>query len=181
MKPSISIPLVPVLAFALLAPACASSTPQARIPITPIDVRESQTRFLENTTSVDAMKAVIDMLQDSQFSIERTDAALGLVIATRSTSKKTMTAERQVLKWATALSTYGIAALFPWGQVQTVQLEASINVTPAGQGSRVRVTLNRKVLDQNGRLKKAENVSDVVVYRDLFEQLERSVFVADAR
>lgn len=166
---------------ALLAPGCASSQSDSRLPVAPIGVRESQTRFLENVNATDALKAVIDMLQDGQFSIDRTDAALGIVVGTRSTSSKVTPPERQALKWLTIASTYGIAALFPWSQVQTVQLEASVNVTPAGEGSRVRVTLQRKVLDQNGRLKRAEAISDGLLYRDLFEQLERSVFVAEAR
>jgi len=166
---------------ALLAPGCASTEPSPRLPVTPIGVRETQTRFLENVNATDALKAVIDMLQDGQFSIERTDATLGLVVGTRSTSSKVMTPERQALKWVTAASTYGLAALFPWSQIQTIQIEASVNVTPVGEGSRVRVTLQRKVLDQNGRLKKSEAVSDGLFYRDLFEQLERSVFVAEAR
>jgi len=179
MKNPLWIPLA--ITAALLAPGCASSQPPQRLPVTPIGIRETQTRFLENVNAADALKAVIDMLQDGQFSIERTDATLGLVVGTRSTSSKVMTAERQALKWVTAASTYGLAALFPWSQVQTIQLEASVNVTPVGEGSRVRVTLQRKVLDQNGRLKKSEAVSDALLYRDLFEQLERSVFVAEAR
>jgi len=166
---------------ALLAPGCASSQPPQRLPVAPIAARETQTRLLENVNTTDALKAVIDMLQDAQFSIERTDAVLGLVVGTRSTSSKVMTPERQTLKWLTIASTYGIAALFPWSQVQTVELEAAVNVTAVGEGSRVRVTLQRKVLDQNGRLKRAEAISDGLLYRDLFEQLERSVFVAEAR
>jgi hypothetical protein len=179
MKNSLWIPLA--IVGALLAPGCASTEPSPRLPVTPIAVRENQTRFLENVNATDALKAVIDMLQDGQFSIDRTDAVLGLVVGTRSTSSKVMTPERQALKWVAAASTYGLAALFPWSQVQTTQIEASVNVTPVGEGSRVRVTLQRKVLDQNGRLKKSEAVSDVLPYRELFEQLERSLFVAEPR
>src|SRR5689334_6548119 len=130
MKPSLRIPLT--VGLALLAPGCASSHQAERLPVTPIGVRETQTRYLEKVNPTGAMKAVIDTLQDGEFSIEQTDAALGLVIGTKSTSTKTMTPERQALKWLTALSTYGIAALFPWSQTQTVQIEASVNVTAVG-------------------------------------------------
>jgi hypothetical protein len=77
--------------------------------------------------------------------------------------------------------TYGLAALLPWSKSETVELEVSVNVTPLGEGSRVRVTLLRRVKDGNGRLKKAEALTDGLVYRDLFEQLERSLFVAEER
>jgi len=65
----------------------------------------------------------------------------------------------------------------PWSKSETVQLEASANVTSTGDGSRVRVTLLRRVLDSNGRIKKAEARTDDVLYQDLFELLGRSLFV----
>ena len=163
----------------LLAQGCASSQ-ATRLPVTSIGVRETQTRFFEHTSPTDAMKAAIDMLQDGQFSIDRTDAMLGLVVGTRSTSK-IVTGEQKALKWVAIGMSYGLAALLPWGKSETAQIEASVNVTPVGEGSRVRVTLHRRMLDGNGRLKKAEAITDGLLYRDLFEQLERSVFIADEK
>lgn len=163
----------------LLAQGCATSQAQ-RLPVTSIGVRETQTRFFEQMSSTDAMKAVIDMLQDGHFSIDRTDATLGLVVGTRSSSH-IVSSEAKAAKWIAITMSYGLAALLPWGKSETVEIEASVNVTPVGEGSRVRVTLNRRVLDGNGRLKKAEAITDGLLYRDLFEQLDRSVFIADAK
>lgn len=164
-------------AVGLLAQGCASSQGQ-RLPVTAIGVREAQTRFFEQTNSTEAMKAVIDMLQDGEFSIDRTDAALGLVVGTRSTSR-IQSGEQKAIKWLAITMSYGLAALLPWGKSETVQIEASVNVTPVGEGSRVRVTLHRRVLDGNGRLKSASAITDGLLYRDLFEQLGRSVFIAE--
>ena len=177
MKRTIWIPLF--VTVGLLAQGCASSQAQ-RLPVTSVGVRETQTRFFEHTNSADALKAVIDMLQDGQFSIDRTDATLGLVVGTRSNSH-IVSGEQKAVKWIAISMSYGLAALLPWGKSETVQIEASVNVTPVGEGSRVRVTLQRRVLDGNGRLKKAEAITDGLLYRDLFEQLDRSVFIADEK
>ena len=176
MKPPIRTSLAIVVA--LLAPGCASTTP--RPLVAPMGAREAQTRYLENVTAAAAMKAAIDMLQDGDFSIDRTDSALGLVIGTRSISRSPTGGEK-ALKWVSIGFTYGLAALLPWTKSEMVQVEASVNVTPIGGGSRVRVTFQRRVLDNHGRVKKIEMLNDPTMYRDLFDQLARSLFVAEER
>ena len=179
MRHPLWIPLA--VATALLAQGCASAQSQPqRLPISPIGARESQTRFFEDLSSPAVMKAVIDMLQDGGFTIDRADATLGFVVGTRSVTKRASDGET-ALKWTTIAFTYGLAALLPWTKSETVQIEASANVTAVGEGSRVRMTLHRRVLDKDGRLKRAEALTDNILYRDLFEQLDRAVFVADAR
>lgn len=169
-----------LVGFAFLVEGCASSLDQQRLPIAPMGAREAQTRLFEDVSANLAMKAVIDTLQDGGFSIDRADAALGFVVGTRSVTKRA-SGEETALKWTSIVFTYGLAALFPWTKSETVQLEASANVTPIGDGSRVRVTLQRRVLDKDGRLKKAEALTDGLLYKDLFEQLGRAMFVADPR
>jgi hypothetical protein len=142
--------------------------------------RESQTRFFEDLPAMGAMKAAIDTLQDGGFTIDRADATLGFVVGTRSVTKRASDGET-ALKWTTIAFTYGLSALLPWTKSETVQIEASANVTAVGEGSRIRITLHRRVLDKAGRLKKTEALTDNILYRDLFEQLDRAVFVADAR
>ena len=176
MRNRLCVPFV--IAVAVLAEACASAAP--RLPVSSMAAREVQTRFFEHVDANTAMKAVVDMLQDGQFSIDRTDATLGLVVGTRSTSKAP-SGEEKALKWISIGFTYGLAAFLPWSKSETVQIEASANVTSTGDGSRVRVTLLRRVLDGNGRIKKAEALTDGVLYQDLFELLGRSLFVAEGQ
>lgn len=169
------IPLV--FATALLIEGCATTTAAPRIPVAPVAVRETQTRSFENVDATTAMKAVIDMLQDGQFTINRTDATLGLVVGTRSTMTAPSAAETAA-KWTTIAFTYGLSALLPWTKQETSELEASANVTPSGTGVTVRISLQRRTLDKNGRLKKVESLSNGILYADLFELLGRSLFVA---
>jgi len=54
-------------------------------------------------------------------------------------------------------------------------------VLGTGDGSRVRVAPLRRALKNNGRIKKAEALTDGVLYQDLFELLGRSLFVAEGQ
>ena len=170
--------IVLAIAVGVLAQGCASTSREPRLPVASMGAREVQTRFFEHVSAPTAMKAVIDMLQDGQFSIERTDAALGLVVGVRSTVQGP-SAEEKALKWLTIGVTYGVGALLPWGKTEAVDVEANVNVTDIDHGARVRITLQRRVLDKNGRLRRIESLTDGLLYRDLFELLGRSLFVAD--
>lgn len=150
-----------------------------RVPVTPMGVREAQTRTFDGVDAHTAMKAAIDMLQDGGFNIERTDADLGLVIGRQSVVRKP-SAGLRALKYAGAALSYGLIGLIPLNK--TDELEASVNVTGIDDDSvRVRIVIQRRQLDKNGRLKKTEALNGGPVYQDLFELLGRSLFVSQAQ
>jgi hypothetical protein len=166
------------IAVALLAEGYASAGPQ-RIPVTPLGVRELQTRSFDNVTTHTAMKAVIDMLQDGGFTIERTDADLGLIVGTQAVVRKPSVG-RRALKYAGAAVTYGLIGLIPLNR--TDELQASVNVTGIDDDSvRVRISVQRRMLDKNGQLKTTEPLTEGLLYQDLFELLGRSLFVSQAQ
>lgn len=167
-------------ATAVLAEGCASSGNAQRIPVTPMGVREVQTRFFDGVNSTAAMKAVIDMLQDGGFTIDRTDSALGLIVGTRQTIRRPSD-EQKALKYLAVGFTYGLAALFPWGKTLAVEVEASVNVTAIDDGVRIRVALQQRTLDKNGRTEKSEALTEGILYQDLFELLGRSLFVGQGQ
>ena len=156
-----------------------ASADDLRVPVTPIGVREVQTRTFDNINAHTAMKAVIDMLQDGGFNIERTDADLGLVVGRKSVIRKPSGGLR-ALKYAGAALSYGLIGLIPLNR--TDELEANVNVTGIDDESvRVRIVIQRRMLDKNGRLKKTEALTEGLVYQDLFELLGRSVFLSQAQ
>jgi|CXWL01.1.fsa_nt_gi hypothetical protein len=167
------IPLT--LAVALVAVGNASAGNQ-RIAIAPIGVREVQTRTFEEVTPLKAMKAAIDMLQDGGFTIERTDRELGLAIGRRAVVRRP-SAGKRALKYVGAAFSYGLIGLIPLNQ--TDEIEASINVTAIDENSvRVRIALQRRLLDKHGKLKKTETITEGEAYRDMFEIFGRSLFVS---
>ncbi len=162
----------------LLAEGYASAGPQ-RIPVTPMGVREMQTRSFDNVDTHAAMKAAIDMLQDGGFTIERTDADLGLIVGTQAVVRKPSGGLR-ALKYVGAAFTYGLVGLIPLNK--TDELQASVNVTGIDDNSvRVRISIHRRMLDKNGRLKTADPLTEGLLYQDLFELLGRSLFVNQAQ
>lgn len=167
---------------ALGSGGCASATGAdgMRFPVAPMAAREAQTRFFDNVDVGTAMKGSIDMLQDSEFSIVRTDTHLGLVVGKRSVTRP-RSGSQKLLKTYLMIGTYGLAALFPWSKTGgTLELEAAVNVTEAGEGVTVRITLNQQTLDKGGHLEASKTLADPGAYRDLFELLGRSLFMADA-
>ena len=172
---------VPLTVFvALLSEGCASAG-APRVPVAPMGVREVQTRSFDGVNPATAMKAVIDMLQDGGFTIERTDATLGLIVGRRQSTHRPSGGEN-ALKWTSIVFTYGLSALLPWTKTESNELEASVNVTAIDDDSvRVRIALVRRTLDKGGRLQKAEALTQGDLYRDLFELLGRSLFVGQAQ
>lgn len=177
-----SIPAwIPIaVATAILAQGCASAANAQRLPVTPMGVREVQTRFFDGVSSTTAMKAVIDTLQDGGFTIDRTDSALGLIVGTRQNISRP-SAEQKALKYLAVGLTYGVAALLPWSKTLAVEVEASVNVTAIDDGVRIRVALQQRTLDKNGRTEKSEALTEGILYQDLFELLGRSLFVGQGQ
>ena len=164
--------------LAVVTGGCASNG-SLRVPVTPMGVREVQTRSFENVNAHAAMKAAIDMLQDGGFTIERSDADLGLIVGRQAVVRRPSGGLR-ALKYVGAAFSYGLIGLIPLNK--TDELEASVNVTSIDEGSvRVRIAIQRRMLDKNGRLKETEALTEGPLYQDLFELLGRSLFVSQAQ
>ncbi len=175
----LSLSRLPVAVTLALVTAGYASAGSLRVPVTPMGVREVQTRSFDNVNTHTAMKAVIDMLQDGGFSIERTDADLGLVVGRQAVVRRP-SAGLRTLKYVGAAFSYGLIGLIPLNR--TDELEASVNVTGIDDDSvRVRIAIQRRILDKNGRLKKTEALTEALLYQDLFELLGRSLFVSQAQ
>lgn len=79
-----SCPLAPGLAIAMLLSGCVTGPREAIFePGGALEARSYQTRALETGDANAAMRAVISTLQDLGFVIDRADAALGSVSATK--------------------------------------------------------------------------------------------------
>lgn len=70
-----------------------------------------------------------------------------------------------------------MAALLPWRDSSVTSVEANVNVTPEGRGSRVRVSLVSKTLDKHGNVQKIEPVTDAMAYQRLLAGLDKGVYL----
>ena len=178
MRSDALLPLVIVASATLLSGGCASSQAPL-LPLAPMAQREIQTRYFEHVDAATAMKALVDTLQDGDFAIDRAEPELGLIVGTRSTTRK-YTYGGPLLKWTSIAFSYGLLALVPWTQRETSQIEASANVSTVGEGSRIRITFQRRIINRDGRVKTIETLDDPELYANIFEMIGRSLFVADA-
>ena len=167
------------VAIALGLGACASAPESAgvRVPATPLELRQAQSRSFETADSRLVLKAALNVLQDQGFVIRHADAELGLVTAVMEWRSRQPSRGLRVLKWVAAVPTYGAALLLPTGKTEFSAVEANVNVTSEPAGTRVRVSLVTKVTDKDGAVRSVAPVDDPLAYQRLLAGLDRAVFL----
>ena len=147
---------------------CAS---EANIQKSQLQIRAYQTKIFDTKDTKLVMKAVVDTLQDEGFIIKNADTDLGIIVATK---------ELDIESKAEAIISVLFAGdLARWEKVQ--QIEASINVSPYGEGSKVRAVFLVKTLDNRGDLLKVEQIEDEKYYQQFFTKVSKSLFLLQER
>ena len=157
--------VLPSLAcLGLLLPGCAST--HATTPATQLQVREYQTRAFDTPDAKLVMKAVLNTLQDEGFLVKSADAELGLLTASRESD----VGHRGDQLLALLLDTGG-----RWKKLSV--LEATVNVSAFGSETRVRLSFQRKTLDNQGGTLKVEPVAEPEFYQAFFAAVDKAVFI----
>ena len=169
---------IPV-AFALFMGACASvpDSARVRVPQSPLEMRQAQSRTFETADSRLVLKAALNVLQDQGFVIRHADAELGIVTAAMEWRSRTPNRGLRVLKWVTVVPTYGASLLIPSGQTEVSAIEANVNVTPEGARTRVRISLVSRVTGKGGEVLRVMPVDDPLAYQRLLAGLDKAVFL----
>lgn len=169
---------IPV-ALALLLGACASVPDSAgvRVPQSPLELRQAQSRTFETADTRLVLKAALNVLQDQGFVIRHADAELGIVTAVMEWRSRTPNRGLRVLKWVTVVPTYGASLLIPSGRTEISAIEVNVNVTPEAAKTRVRISLVSKVTGKNGEVLRVSPVDDPLAYQRLLAGLDKAVFL----
>jgi hypothetical protein len=167
------------VALALLLGACASVPDSAglRVPQSPLELRQAQSRTFERADSRLVLKAALNVLQDQGFVIRHADAELGIVTAVMEWRSRQPNKGLRVLKWVAAVPTYGASLLIPSGRTEVSSIEANVNVTPEGSSARVRISLVSRVTGKNGEVLSVSPVDDPLAYQRLLAGLDKAVFL----
>lgn len=135
--------------------------------------RQLQTRKYSTTAEDRIINACINVLQDSGFTIENTDAKLGTILASK---------QREAVESGQVAGALIIAVIFgvaiPIDKNQS--MFASIVVSPAASeknASLVRITFSRLVWNDRGAVSKAERMEDPEVYQTFFTKLSKGLFL----
>ncbi len=153
----------------LMITGCIHSPPAPKN--TPLQMREIQSREFSTTDEIMVMKAVLNVLQDEGFIAKNAVSDLGLISAT----KETDVSSRADQIWETLFS--GPEARWPMVDI----VEATANVSPFGNSTRVRISFHQRVVDNRGATMSTFEITDAVKYRDFFSKVDKGVFIEKQR
>ena len=135
--------------------------------------RQLQTRKYNTTAEDKIITTCVNVLQDSGFTIENTDAKLGTILASK---------EREAVEAGQVAGALIVAVIFgvavPIDKNQ--KMFASIVVSPAAsekKASLVRITFSRLVWNDRNAVSKAERLEDPEVYQTFFTKLSKGLFL----
>lgn len=169
---------VAIALAAVLAAGCATGGAGVP-PLTPLQLRELQTREFEAKDEAQVTRAAVQALQDEGFMILDTDARLAVITAVREATEQRRGSRFTTGRLVASIFTYGLPLLLPASEkTVTVRLEATLTVAPFGSRYRVRASLVYRRMDEKGRLAESHPVADPQLYQSLFDTIDRSLFLA---
>jgi hypothetical protein len=135
--------------------------------------RQLQTRKYNTASEDKIMTACVNLLQDSGFNIDNTEAKLGLILGSKA---------REAMESGQVAGAIIVAVIFgvnvPIDKHQ--KMFASIVISPAPSEKKatlVRVTFSRLVWNTHNAVSKAERLEMPEMYQTFFEKLSKSLFL----
>jgi hypothetical protein len=170
-----------VAALALVAGGCASN---AKPPKTQLETREIQTRTFDTKDEKLVMKAMLNVLQDDGYVVKNAVTDLGLITATHESDLAPgRSGGGDVLGGLVILGGGGGGG---WGfgtqtsepsYRKTEQIEFTGNVSEFGEQTKVRVSFQRKVLDNRGEVVEVQPIDDGDFYQNFFSRMDKGLFL----
>jgi hypothetical protein len=173
--------LLVALAFA------AGCLPPPVPPPTQLEVREYQTRTFDTPDTALVMKAMLNALQDDGYVVRNAVVELGLITAAKESD---LAPGRSGATGGGLLGGFGsiiIGGTGPGGVVVGSQQDPTYaktevrdftgNVSAFGKQTKVRVSFQRKVLDNRGDVVEVEAITDLEFYQTFFSRMDKSLFL----
>ncbi|HXJ80699.1 MAG TPA: hypothetical protein VMS64_18715 [Candidatus Methylomirabilis sp.] len=168
-----------LLAAPVLAAACAASVPPAK---TQLQVREFQTQTFDTADSQLVMKAMFNALQDEGYVVKNAVIQLGLMTATKEID---LAPGRSGPTGGELSSSIGGMVIFgPQDAPAYRKIEVrdfTGNITEFGEQTKVRVSVQRKILNNRGYVVEVNPIDDPVFYQDFFSRMAKSVYLQKER
>ena len=143
-----------------------------------LQMRSLQTRTFDTKDDMALLSAGVGVLQDLGFNIDFTEKKLGLVGGSKVADAKdngeiaAQVALNIVLPLLAGQSTQETH----WDDEQTIK--ASLFVRPISPTTmQMRVTFQRTVIDNHGRITKLQAIQDTKIYQDFYSAVSKSVFL----
>ena len=165
-------PLVFVLIGSLLIGGCASGVPKDALALSAesLQRRGLQTRKFDTTDEAKLLSAAVGLIQDLGFTIEGTQAKLGLVTGSK---QRDATDAGQVAAAVAIAILLGVSTSVDKDQT----IRVSIVTRPSGQQTSLRATFQRAIRNTSGQTTRLEFIADEDIYQEFFQRLSKAVFL----
>jgi hypothetical protein len=165
-------PLVFVLIGSLLIGGCASGVPKDALALSAesLQRRGLQTRKFDTIDEAKLLSAAVGLIQDLGFTIEGTQAKLGLVTGSK---QRDATDGGQVAAAVAIAILLGVSTSVD--EDQTIRV--SIVTRSSGQQTSLRVTFQRAIRNTSGQTTRLEFIADEDIYQEFFQRLSKAVFL----
>lgn len=177
----------PMLTLVLAAgfAGCAADPPYPedalRLEESTLEVRAVQTRKIEAPSEAAILAAMVAVLQDMEFAIDRIEKPLGVISASK-VSDADDPGEKRVLFFLDLLCAAGGGGGCDY--MSTARDEQHIVLTmvalPSYSGSgeySVRITMQRNIIDKDGRVKLGQRITAPEIYQTAFDNLRKALFI----
>jgi hypothetical protein len=163
----------------LLVSSCAPRIPKEALQLTPQSLknRQLQTRSFD-TDEKTLLVASAGVLQDLGFTIDETEANVGVVVCSK---RRSAVVAGQV---AASICLAGLAQQsVPWDKEQIIRASLVTHPVYIDQADKsqdktaVRITFQRIVINTQGQVTRREFINEPRIYQEFFDKLSQSVFL----
>lgn len=158
-----------LIMITLVASGCVTTVQPQK---TQLQIREFQTRSYDTSDTKMVMKALLNVLQDGGFIVQNANVDLGLL-----TASKEIDVTDKTMATLSALSAALGGRQSDYSYAKNSIIEASVNVSPFGKQTRVRVNFQTKKMDNKGRVMTVGTVEDPNYYRVFFSEVDKGIFL----
>lgn len=170
-----------LLGLTALLTACDSVPEDAfRLSESALETRAIQTRTFEGISEAEILSAATGVLQDMGYGVDEIEAELGLLSASKTVdvSKLGRVAGLAFLDAMCILGGTSCSAVASANDEEKIALTMVATARPPGSEIySVRITIQHLIWDKAGKIKTREAIIDEAVYQELFQKLEKSVFL----
>lgn len=157
--------IFPLFVICSLIVSCVTAPPKPEK--TQLQIREYQTRTYEISDPKLIMKAMLNVLQDDGFVVKNAVPELGLLSAIKEIDVENKTEAFWATFWAGYYATWN----------KNHHIEATCNVSEYGDYCKVRVSFQRKILDNKGGIREISQIEDEKFYQVFFSKVSKSIFI----
>ncbi|MGB5630674.1 MAG: hypothetical protein WBM45_16685 [Woeseiaceae bacterium] len=175
--------ILTVVLAAGIAGCAAETLPEhaLRLEESTLEVRSVQTRKIEAPSEAAILTAMVAVLQDMEFAIDRIEKPLGVISASK-ISDADDAGEQTGLFFLDLLCAagggYGCNNMSTAKDKQHIMLTMVALPSLSGSGEyTVRITMQRNIFDKEGRVVMLERITAPEVYQVAFENLRKALFI----